>query len=112
MHLLCLPRKLNSHRSCKRILHGLWQTSGGWGAIEASKAVDMMERLVDRGFTTFDLADHYGPAEDLIGLLYERLRAKGKLESTIQAFTKWVPRPGPVTKEMAAAAVDRSLSRM
>jgi hypothetical protein len=31
---------------CRRILHGLWQTSGGWGTIEAGKAVDAMYALV------------------------------------------------------------------
>ena len=29
--------------------------------------VQAMSRLVDKGYTTFDLADHYGPAEDFVG---------------------------------------------
>lgn len=45
------------------------------------------------GFTTWDLADIYGPAEDFIGQFKHRLsELKGKEElDRIQALTKWVP---------------------
>ena len=51
----------------------------------------------DAGFTTWDLADHYGPAEDFIGEFRRRFAARYGAErlSEIQAFTKWVPHPGP-----------------
>lgn len=96
--------------SAQRILHGLWQTSGGWGRIDHKAAVDALASLHDRGFSTFDLADHYGPAEDLIGSLFDRLRAEGK--PLPLAFTKWVPRAGPVSRDDVRAAINRSLSRM
>ena len=34
--------------------------------------------LTDEGFTTFDLADHYGPAEDYVGFF-----SKGRLSSNL-----------------------------
>ena len=59
-----------------RILNGMWQVSGGHGPIEPATAVRSMIDLFDAGFTTFDLADHYGPAEDFIGELALDLSAK------------------------------------
>src|SRR5207249_860766 len=76
-----------------RLLSGLWQLSGAHGPIEREAALRNMFDYLDAGFTTFDLADHYGPAEDLIGELRRRLadqRGAAAL-SAMQAFTKWVP---------------------
>jgi aryl-alcohol dehydrogenase-like predicted oxidoreductase len=61
------------------------------------------------GFTTWDLADHYGPAEDLIGAFR---RALGDRAGEIQAFTKWVPPPGPMTRAIVETAIDVSRRRM
>ena len=47
-----------------RILNGMWQVSGAHGAIDPARAVEAMFAYHDAGFTTWDLADHYGPAED------------------------------------------------
>ena len=68
----------------------------------------------DAGFTTWDLADHYGPAEDFIGEFRRRLSAErgADARSEIQAFTKWVPRPGPMTRQIVENNVDISLRRM
>jgi aryl-alcohol dehydrogenase-like predicted oxidoreductase len=68
----------------------------------------------DAGFTTWDLADHYGPAEDLIGAFRRRLaeeRGTAAL-ADVQAFTKWVPRPGRVTRQMAEEALETARRRM
>jgi aryl-alcohol dehydrogenase-like predicted oxidoreductase len=50
-----------------RILNGMWQVSGGHGAIDPARALAAMFAYHDAGFTTWDLADHYGPAEDFVG---------------------------------------------
>jgi aryl-alcohol dehydrogenase-like predicted oxidoreductase len=71
-----------------------------------------MFQYVDAGLTTFDLADHYGPAEDLIGIFRQRWKEQRKTDFPIQAFTKWVPRAGPMTKSVVEAAINRSLKRM
>ena len=50
-----------------RVLNGMWQVSGAHGYIDPKSAVQSMFTYLDSGFTTWDLADHYGPAEDFIG---------------------------------------------
>lgn len=102
---------LGGELPCKRILNGLWQTSGGWYTVDPKEAVANMVSLAHRGFTTFDGADHYGPAEQLMGATKEVLAADG---SGVQGqyFSKWVPRPARVSREAAAAAIQRSLDRM
>ena len=97
-----------------RILNGMWQVSGAHGRIEPTAALDAMVAYHDAGFTTWDLADHYGPAEDFIGEFRRRIAAvRGDAGlSEIQAFTKWVPRPGPMTREIVENNVGISLRRM
>ena len=97
-----------------RILNGMWQVSGAHGRIDPASAIDAMLAYHDAGFTTWDLADHYGPAEDFIGEFRRRLSAeRGEaVLSEIQAFTKWVPRPGPMTRQIVENNVDISLRRM
>ena len=97
-----------------RILNGMWQMSGAHGRIEPTAAIESMLAHHDADFTTWDLADHYGPAEDFIGEFRRRLVAsRGEEASTnIQAFTKWVPRPGRMTKPMVEENMDISLQRM
>ena len=97
-----------------RLLVGMWQVSGAHGRIDPERALGAMLAHFDAGFTTFDLADHYGPAEDFVGEFRRRLRATrgdGALAG-VQAFTKWVPEPGPMTRSIVEEAIDVSLSRM
>jgi len=97
-----------------RILNGMWQVSGAHGYIEPDRGVSEMFRYHEAGFTTWDLADHYGPAEDFIGEFRSRFGARfgrGRL-AEMQAFTKWVPHPGPMTREVVERAIDISRKRM
>jgi aryl-alcohol dehydrogenase-like predicted oxidoreductase len=55
-----------------RVLNGMWQVSGAHGRIDPERAIEAMLRYHDAGFTTWDLADHYGPAEDLVGRFRRR----------------------------------------
>ncbi len=97
-----------------RILNGMWQVSGAHGAIDPDAAISSMFDYVDAGFTTWDLADHYGPAEDFVGEFRRRLASArgGEAVSGIQAFTKWVPRPGPMTRQVVENNIDISRRRM
>lgn len=97
-----------------RLLNGLWQVSGGHGRIDPAAAIPEMLRYHDAGFTTWDLADHYGPAEDFIGEFRRRLAARSGPQALaqVQAFTKWVPSPGPMTRQVVERAVDISRRRM
>ncbi len=97
-----------------RILNGMWQVSGAHGRIDPKAAIESMFKYMDAGFTTWDLADHYGPAEDLIGEFRRQVIAtRGEQAlSNIQAFTKWVPRPGKMTKKLVEENINISLKRM
>ena len=97
-----------------RILNGMWQVSGAHGAIDPARALEEMFSYHDAGFTTWDLADHYGPAEDFIGAFRRQFATRygAKRLSEIQAFTKWVPHPGRMTRRVVEQAVEVSLSRM
>ena len=88
--------QLTSDLNICRLLNGMWQVSGAHGAIDPSAAIVSMVEHQRAGFTTWDLADHYGPAEDFIGQFRRRMASSqdGDSLSPIQAFTKWVPRSG------------------
>ncbi|MGH9977882.1 MAG: aldo/keto reductase [Nitrososphaeraceae archaeon] len=106
--------KLGSELTICRILNGMWQVAGGHGYIDHEKAVEDMIRYHDSGYTTWDLADIYGPAEDLIGKFRStllKLRGKEELDR-IQALTKWVPRPGKITHSAVTENIQKSLNRM
>src|SRR2546421_12988675 len=93
-----------------RILNGMWQVSGAHGLINLERAVDEMFSYIDAGFSSWDLADHYGPAEDLVGEFRRRYAAeRGEPAlSALQFCTKRVPRPGPMSLTAVDAAIDMS----
>ncbi|UCD80467.1 MAG: aldo/keto reductase, partial [Desulfobacterales bacterium] len=96
--------------SISRVLTGLWQIADierKSGTLDASATAAAMKPYVEAGFTTFDMADHYGSAEIIAG----RFRRQHDPES-VQLLTKWVPEPGPVSREDVRRAVHRALDRM
>ena len=97
-----------------RILNGLWQVSGSHGYIDPSKAIKDMLDYHNSGFTTWDLADIYGPAELFIGKFrkaLEKLKGKEELKNS-QALTKFVPNPGTMSKNIVTHHINNSLKRM
>lgn len=97
-----------------RVINGMWQTSGGWGKIDRDNAVDAMLRYTDAGLATFDMADIYGPAEDLYGIFINRVRRERPPEflDKVRGLTKWVPRPVKMTKSSVEESINRSMKRM
>src|SRR5919198_1726620 len=99
-----------------RIVNGMWQVAGGHGNIDNELAVEDMIRYHEFGFTSWDLADIYGPAEDFIGQFRSKLLAqKGKEEeelARIQALTKWVPHPLRITRSIVNENIQKSIRRM
>lgn len=94
-----------------RIVTGLWQLADmerDGQQLDLGAAARSMKPYVEAGLTTFDMADHYGSAEDVTGLFLER----NHLGSSVQVMTKWVPRPGPVTASSVRAAVETALERL
>ena len=69
-----------------RVLNGMWQVSGAHGHIDPDEAVENMFSYIDTGFTTWDLADHYGPAEDFIGEFRRRLVGRRGSDATAVAL--------------------------
>ncbi|KAJ9177955.1 hypothetical protein P3X46_009878 [Hevea brasiliensis] len=97
-----------------RVLNGMWQTSGGWGRIDRDDAVEAMLKYADAGLTTFDMADHYGPAEDLFGIFINRVRRERppELLDQIRGLTKWVPPPVKMTSSFVRESINVSRKRM
>ena len=93
-----------------RILNGMWQVSGGHGQINQESAISEMLQYHKVGFTTWDMADIYGPAESYVGEFRKRLYAEELKKS--QALTKFVPNPGPMTRSIVEYYVDQSLKKM
>lgn len=103
--------KINRDFQVPRIITGLWQVADmeRTGVLDdfEEKAVSM-KAYADKGFNTFDMADHYGSAEEITGVY----RANYQAETPIQAFTKWVPEPGEMTQENVRKAIELSLKKL
>jgi aryl-alcohol dehydrogenase-like predicted oxidoreductase/enamine deaminase RidA (YjgF/YER057c/UK114 family) len=102
--------ELTPDLSISRVLTGLWQIADmerDGGTVDAEAAAAAMAPYVEAGFTTFDMADHYGSAEEIAGA-YLREHGPG----SVQVLTKWVPKPGQATREDVRDAVQRSLDRI
>lgn len=94
-----------------RVLTGLWQIADmerDGRRLDLPATAAAMGPYVEAGFTTFDMADHYGSAEEVAG----SFRAGRQSGPPVQLFTKWVPQPGKVSREDVRAAVQRSLRRL
>ena len=103
-------RDLSPDLSISRVLTGLWQLADmerDGRKLDLDRTAAAMQPYVEAGFTTFDMADHYGPAEVVAGLF--RSRAP---QHRVQLFTKWVPKPGRVSKAEVGAAAERALTRL
>ena len=92
-----------------RVLTGLWQIADieRRGPLEPDAAVRALGEYADAGYDGFDMADHYGSAEVLVGRYLARA---GRGCAT--AFTKWCPLPGPMTPEIVRAGVQQRLDRL
>jgi aryl-alcohol dehydrogenase-like predicted oxidoreductase/enamine deaminase RidA (YjgF/YER057c/UK114 family) len=96
-----------------RIVTGLWQVADmerDGRTLDAEAASDELARYVAAGFDTFDMADHYGSAELIVGALSRKHRA-GSV-GPFRAFTKWCPEPGEMDADRVRSAVERALRRM
>lgn len=105
---------LTSDLQICRILNGMWQVSGSHGQVNPESVISDMFLYHNSGFTTWDMADIYGPAEEYIGEFRKRLaKNKGKAElDNMQALTKFVPNPGPMTRTIVEHYIDKSIRRM
>ena len=104
-----IQSKLSSDLKISRIITGLWQMAD----IEREEDIDpkaYSEKIipyVEAGLTTFDMADHYGSSELIVGEYNIN-----NSTSDVQLLTKWVPKPGKVDKQSVSDAVQLALDRM
>jgi len=97
--------------SISRIVTGLWQIADmerEQHSLDLDATAKCMRAYTDAGLTTFDMADHYGSAEDIAGIFKHRYAG----EVGLQLLTKWVPQPGGSSRETVREAVQRSLERL
>ncbi len=93
------------------IITGLWQIADmerDGKALDPHVASKHMRPYLDNDFSTFDMADHYGSSEIIAGTFKKELQ----VESSVQLFTKWVPKPGKISREDVRTAVQKALDRM
>ena len=99
-----------------RIVTGLWQVADmerGGEVLDPQLASTAMLEYSRAGFDSFDMADHYGSAELISGRFLARVRAgepAGAAEPRL--FTKWCPQPGPMTRDIVRAGVEKSRARL
>ena len=94
-----------------RVITGLWQIADmerDGRSLDRDAAARSMRAYTDAGFSTFDMADHYGSAEEIAGLFGRRYAG----DAAPQLLTKWVPTPGASCRETVRAAVRRALERL
>jgi aryl-alcohol dehydrogenase-like predicted oxidoreductase/enamine deaminase RidA (YjgF/YER057c/UK114 family) len=94
-----------------RIITGLWQIADmerHAESLQADATSKAMEAYVKAGLTSFDMADHYGSSEIIAG----KFKNENAGAKQLQLFTKWVPKPGKVTREDVRTAVNTALQRM
>ena len=94
-----------------RIITGLWQIADmekDGRILDLEQTAKGMIPYCDAGFTSFDMADHYGSAEVIAGIF----RKKQLSTKPVQLLTKWVPKPGQKTRKDVKSAVELALERM
>ncbi|MDC6389113.1 aldo/keto reductase [Maribacter sp. PR1] len=94
-----------------RVVTGLWQIADmerDGTTLDPIATSKYMQPYLDAGLTSFDMADHYGSSEIIAGTFKNSLGDKNQ----VQLFTKWVPKPGKITREDVREAVNTALDRM
>ena len=109
-----LPEKISLGETLQisRVLTGLWQVADiekGGKIIDPEKGADDLETYMRQGFTTFDMADHYGSAEIISGHFLRRYH--DQLDRPILC-TKWCPEPGEMSAQVVRAGVQDRLDRL
>ncbi|GBF94561.1 aldo keto reductase [Raphidocelis subcapitata] len=110
---------LTPRLSVSQVIKGCWQLSGGHRGERASdrtagqEAVDDFGAFYRAGITSFDAADHYGPAEALIGRF---LGTDPSLRANCQVLSKYCVFSGQematVSARSVRTAVETSLKRL
>lgn len=94
-----------------RVINGLWQVADLerlHGPLPLQSTLQSLGQYAAAGLTTFDMADHYGDAEVLIG----HFRRQYPHPNHLKLLTKWVPPPQHLSRGDVRIAVTRALDRL
>ncbi|MBN7814074.1 aldo/keto reductase [Algoriphagus pacificus] len=94
-----------------RIVTGLWQIADmerDGKTLDPVATSNYMKPYLDAGLSSFDMADHYGSSEIIAGTFKNSLSNKNE----VQLFTKWVPKPGKISRDDVREAIQTALDRM
>ncbi|MFV2054720.1 aldo/keto reductase [Aliiroseovarius sp. YM-037] len=97
----------------RRLITGLWQMADqerDGKPFDLDGAAEALLAYARAGFDTFDMADHYGSAEIVAGMVHKAMREAGEVPPTI--LTKWCPPPGDMTADVVRAGVETALERL
>lgn len=101
----------NTKLNTPKVIMGLWQIADMERSgikVDKEEAAKAMLAYYENGFTTFDMADHYGSAEEISGYFKKKYAPEN-----LQLYTKWVPKPGaidPTDIETAVLTAQRKLN--
>ncbi|MGH6874951.1 MAG: aldo/keto reductase, partial [Aestuariivirgaceae bacterium] len=99
-----------------RVVIGLWQIADmekDGRRLDLHASAGEMSAYAAAGFDSFDMADHYGSAEDIAGHFNAAVRDKGGPAAAAPSLlTKWCPAPEPMSPGIVRAAVTRALQRL
>jgi len=86
-----LPRVSVGGTSMCQIIIGTWQVSAGFGDASVDGVVAAMIDCYNAGYSTFDLSPAFGGAEEIFGVLAQRLeRECGEcVHEQLHGLTKW-----------------------
>ena len=107
--------KLAADLEISRLICGLWQIADmekDGRSLDPGLLARDMKAYAEAGFDTFDMADHYGSAEIIAGRFSDLHRAGEVKAAQPVLLTKWCPSPGPMTRDVVSAAVDRARERL
>ncbi len=103
--------ELASGLKISRIVTGLWQIADmerDGNLLDPVETSLSMKPYADAGLTSFDMADHYGSSEIIAGTFKNNYNQK----DSVKLFTKWVPKPGNISRTDVKDAVKKALDRM
>ena len=93
----------NNKLEIPKVVMGLWQIADmerDGVKVDKEQAAKAMMNYYEKGFTTFDMADHYGSAEEISGYFKKKYAPEN-----LKLFTKWVPQPGAIDSNKIEEAV-------
>lgn len=92
---------------------GLWQMADqerDGRPFDLDRAATALRAYAGAGFDAFDMADHYGSAEIVAGMVHRAMREAGERPPTI--LTKWCPAPADMTIGAVREGVETALRRL